>query len=403
MKKKQKALTLISLMLNLIFILGIESMPVKAEPLSKSDRSEIKAIKSDLNVDAKSALLIEPSSGKIIFEKNSHEKLEPASVTKVMTMLLSMEAVDSGKISLSDKVTVSENAKKMGGSSMLLDTGEVRTVEDLLKGIGIASGNDAAVAMAEYLAGSEDAFVNLMNKRAEQLGMKDTSFKNCTGLSAEGHYTSAYDIGIMSRELLKHPAILKYTGTYMETISEGRKSPIELVNHNKLVRFFNGCDGLKTGFTSSAKYCISATSLRDGVRMLAIIMGSPTYKVRNKDASMLMNYGFSKYSCKNVFKKGSNVEKINLNKSGSRFFIAKASSDLNAITEKGKDSKITYKCIIDKNKKRYKKDEKVGYCDVYVNGEMVGKVDLRSDRNVKRPGIFSNLKDNIRNVLPQGI
>jgi D-alanyl-D-alanine carboxypeptidase (penicillin-binding protein 5/6) len=233
--------------------------------------------------------------------------------------------------------------------------------------------------------------------------MKDTVFKNCTGLSAEGHYTTAYDIGIMSRELLKHPTILKYTGTYMETISEGRKSPIELVNHNKLVRFFNGCDGLKTGFTSSAKYCISATSVRDGVRMLAIVMGSPTYKVRNKDASMLMNYGFSKYSSKNVFKKGDEVDRVNLSKSGNRYFIAKASADLNVVFEKGKDNKVTYRSVIDKNKKEYRKNQKVGYCDVYVNGELAGKVDLSSDRNVKKPGVFWNLKDNIRNVFPQGI
>ncbi len=181
---------------------------------------------------------------------------------------------------------------------MLLDVGEERTVEDLLKGIAIASGNDAAVAMGEYLAGSEEAFVKMMNDRAQKLNMKDTSFKNCTGLSAEGHKTSAYDISIMSRELLKHKQILKYTGTYMETISEGRKSPIGLVNHNKLVRFFKGCDGLKTGFTDEAKYCISATAKKDGVRMLAVIMGAPTYKIRNKDASKLMNYGFSNLNAK---------------------------------------------------------------------------------------------------------
>ena len=219
-----------------------------------------------------------------------------------MTMLLAMEAIDSGKIKMTDKVTVSENAKKMGGSTMLLDTGEVRTVEELLKGIAIASGNDAAVAIAEYLAGSEDAFVNMMNERAKALGMNDTSFKNCTGLPEENPFTSAYDIYLMSRELLKHPTILKYTGTYMETISEGRKTPIELVNHNKLVRFFRGCDGLKTGFTNEAKYCISATATRDGVRMLAVIMGAPSYKIRNRDASMLLNYGFSKYESKQLVK-----------------------------------------------------------------------------------------------------
>lgn len=172
------------------------------------------------------------------------------------------------KISLDDKITCSENAKSMGGSTMLLDTGEVRTVEEILKGIAIASGNDAAVAMAEFLSGSTDEFVKLMNERAQELGMTNTTFKNCNGLPVEGHLTTARDISIMSLELLKHPTILKYSGTYMETISEGRKSPIELVNHNKLVRFFDGCDGLKTGFTQEAKYCISATAVRDGVECL---------------------------------------------------------------------------------------------------------------------------------------
>lgn len=263
-----------------------------------------------LDVEAKSAILLEPTSGEVLYEKNSKEKFAPASVTKVMTMLLTMEAVDSGKIKLSDKVTCSENAKKMGGSTMLLDTGEVRTVEELLKGVGIASGNDAAVALAEYLGGSEDAFVVMMNTRAKELGMNDTTFKNCNGLPAEGHVSTANDISIMSRELLKHPTILKYTGTYMETISEGRKSPIELVNHNKLVRFFKGCDGLKTGYTEEAKYCISATSVREGVRVLAVIMGAPSYKIRNRDASMLMNYGFSKFYSKKIVSKDDDVEKF---------------------------------------------------------------------------------------------
>ena len=195
-----------------------------------------------MNVDAKSALLVEPVSGTVLYEKNSEEKFAPASVTKIMTMLLAIEAVDNGNITLNDKIVCSENAKNMGGSTMLLDTGEVRTVEEILKGIAIASGNDAAVAMAEFLGGSVDNFVSIMNKRAKELGMVNTNFKNCNGLPEEGHYTTAKDISIMSLELLKHPSILKYTGTYMETISEGRKSPIELVNHNKLVRFFEGCD-----------------------------------------------------------------------------------------------------------------------------------------------------------------
>jgi serine-type D-Ala-D-Ala carboxypeptidase (penicillin-binding protein 5/6) len=367
--------------------------------------TKVNAEPTGLSVDAKSALLMEPVSGKVIFEKNSHEKLAPASVTKIMTMLLAMEAVDSGKIKLHDKITASENAKKMGGSSMLLDTGEIRTVEEILKGIAIASGNDAAVAMGEYLAGSEESFVKLMNERAKALGMNDTSFKNCTGLSAPGHETSAYDISIMSRELLKHPTILKYSGTYMETISEGRKSPIGLVNHNKLVRFFTGCDGLKTGFTSEAKYCISATAVRDGVRMLSVIMGSPTYKVRNKDASMLMNYGFSKYESKKIINKDEDLEKIWINKQGDKFFMAKAKYDLAIITERGTDSKISKKFTlnIDDNKKEYKKGEVVGYCEVYINDTFADKVAIYCDRDFKKGGVFENMKNNIKRIFENSI
>ncbi|MDP4087738.1 MAG: D-alanyl-D-alanine carboxypeptidase family protein, partial [Bacillota bacterium] len=318
---------------------------------------EVKAEGEAINVEAKSALLVEPSNGKILYEKNSHEKFAPASVTKIMTMLLAMKAVDNGKIKLSDKVTVSENAKKMGGSTMLLDTGEIRTVEELLKGIAIASGNDAAVAIAEYLGGSEESFVKMMNEMAQSIGMKDTTFKNCTGLSAPGHMTSAYDIYLMSRELLKHPTILKYSGTYMETISEGRKDPIGLVNHNKLVRFFKGCDGLKTGFTEEARYCISATAVRDGVRMLAVIMGAPTFKVRNRDASMLLNYGFSKFESKKIVSKDADIERIDLNKRGDRFFMAKACDDFTMTIEKGSGSKISNKMVVDKGRKNYKKGE----------------------------------------------
>lgn len=356
-----------------------------------------------IKVEAESALLLEPKTGKVLYDYNSHKKLAPASVTKVMTMLLTMEAVDSGQIKLTDKVTISENAKKMGGSSMILDTGEVRTVEELLKGIAIASGNDAAVAMAEYLAGTEDAFVVKMNEKAQSLGMKDTTFKNCTGLSAPGHVTTAWDISLMSRELIKHSSILKYTGTYMETITEGRKTPIGLVNHNKLVRFFNGCDGLKTGFTDEAKYCISATASKDGIRMLTVIMGSPSYKVRNKDASMLLNYGFSKFEQKKVVAKDSEIEKVPLNKKGDRFFIAKATEDFNTVVERGKQNKITIRCVLDSEKKNFKTGDEAGYAEIYSDGALIGKVKIYSDRDVKRSGILGNLKDNFTNILDKGI
>ena len=346
----------------------------------------------NIEVEARSAILMEVSTGKIIYEKNSNEKFAPASVTKVMTMLLTMEHIDSGKIKFDDKVTISENAKKMGGSSMLLDTGEVRTVEDLIKGIGIASGNDAAVAMAEYLGGSESNFVDMMNDRAKELGMVNTTFKNCTGLPVDGHISTAYDISIMSRELLKHPDILKYTSTYMETISEGRKTPIELVNHNKLVRFFQGCDGLKTGFTNEAKYCISATAVKDGVRVLSVIMGAPTYKIRNRDASMLMNYGFSKFESKKLCEKDSDIKQIPMNKKGDKFIIAKAKENLVVTCPKGDGDKIESKIVLDESKTKFKEGENVGFCEYYLDGELIGVVELYSDRDMKKGNIIDNIK-----------
>lgn len=391
MKKINKKI-ISKILIGALIFSGVSISPVKAKAQEEGG----------IQVEAKSALLMEPNSGKILYEKNSHEKLAPASVTKIMTMLLAMEAVDSGKIKLTDKMTVSENAKmkgKNGNSSMLLDTGEVRTVEEILKGIAIASGNDAATAMAEYLSGSEEAFVKLMNDRAQELGMKDTTFKNCSGLSAPGHITTAYDISLMSRELLKHPVVLKYTGTYMETISEGRKSPIGLVNHNKLVRFFKGCDGLKTGFTNEAKYCISTTAVRDGVRVLAVIMGAPTFKVRNRDASMLMNYGFSKFESKKVVEKDKDIEKIKIGKSEDKFFMAKALEDLNITLERGTNSKVEKKCIVNMEKKRYNKGEVIGYCEVYVDGKLSGKVKIYCDRDIQRSNFLDNLKFNFKNLF----
>ncbi|MBW9156323.1 D-alanyl-D-alanine carboxypeptidase [Clostridium sp. FP2] len=392
---KRNIKNVLCLMLSLIFTAQVFTISAKAEGENK--------VNSGITVEAKSALLMEPSSGKIIYEKNSHEKFAPASVTKIMTMLLAMEAVDSGKIKLQDKITISENSKKMGGSSMILDTGEIRTVEEILKGIAIASGNDAAVAMAEYLGGSESAFVSMMNEKAKSLNMKDTAFKNCTGLSADGHFTSAFDISIMSRELLKHPKILKYSSTYMETITEGRKTPIGLVNHNKLVRFFKGCDGLKTGFTSEAKYCISATALQNNVRMLAIIMGAPTFKIRNSDASMLMNYGFSKFETKKVIAKDEELEKIPLNKKGDKFIIAKAQENFLITIERGKKNEITKKLVLDKGLTEYKKDVAIGACEIYVDNELCGKIIIYSDRDIKKSRVWDNIKNNFTDLFDRAI
>lgn len=346
---------------------------------------------SGTDVEARSAILMEAETGKIVFDKNSREKFAPASVTKVMTMLLTMEAVDSGKIKLDDVVTVTENAQKMGGSTMLLEAGELRTVEDLLKGVAIASGNDAAVALAEYLGGSVENFVKKMNDRAKELGMKDTTFQNPTGLPTENHLTTAYDISIMSRELLKHETILKYSGTYMETISTNRKTPIELVNHNKLVRFFNGCDGLKTGFTNEAKYCISATAQRNGVRMLCIIMGAPTYKIRNRDASMLLNYGFSLFERKEVIQQDSEISKLQLGNNKDNFIILKAAQPLSLVVEKANELKMTTKLDVDKNKKNIKQGDIMGTAIILIDGKEAGRVEVYSDRDMKNSSVFDKL------------
>lgn len=382
-------------------IIGLVCIMVLLPTLSPFaiDNSDKEKKDTGMSVEAKSALLLEPTTGKVVYEKNADEKFAPASVTKVMTMLLAMENIDSGKMKITDKVTCSENAKKMGGSTMLLDTGEVRTLEELIKGVAIASGNDAAVAIAEYIGGSEENFVQMMNEKAKALGMKNTNFKNCTGLPAEGHYSTARDIGMMSMELLKHKNILKYSSIYMETISEGRKSPIELVNHNKLVRFFKGCDGLKTGYTSEAKYCISATATRDGVRMLTVIMGAPSYKIRNRDAGMLLNYGFSKFEGKKIVEKDQVIGDANLSEQTDELFEAKAKNDLIAVLEKGQKGEVEKKIVLDKSKDNFKAGEIVGKCELYNGNELVGEVEIYTDRDISKPSIFAKMKYKIKCIF----
>ena len=248
----------------------------------------------ELTLDAPSALLMEKQTGTVLFAKDEHTPREPASVTKVMTLLLTMEAIDSGALSYDDTVTGSAHAASMGGSQIWLKEGEQMRVEDLIKAVCVVSGNDAAVALGEHLAGSEEAFVERMNARAKELGMNDTHFLNCTGLPAEGHVTSAYDIALMSRELiLHHPDIRRFTTIWMDSLRDGESL---LVNTNKLVRFYPGATGLKTGSTSSAKYCISATAEKDGMELIAVVLGGSTSDKRFADAKALLNYGFAAYT-----------------------------------------------------------------------------------------------------------
>ncbi len=258
----------------------------------------VPAAAADIPLTSRAGLLMEKSTGQVLFAQNEHEKLEPASVTKIMTVLLAMEAIDRGAIALDDVVTVSANAAGMGGSQVYLSEGEQITVEELLKCVCVSSGNDAAVALAEHVAGVTELFIQQMNNRAAELGMKDTHFVNCTGLPAEGHLTSAHDIAIMSRELLlHHPEVKQYSTIWMDTIRDGT---FGLSNTNKLVRFYEGCTGLKTGYTSQAGYSMSATAERDGMELIAVVMKGETSDKRNTDAKSLLNYGFSTYSLADV-------------------------------------------------------------------------------------------------------
>jgi len=285
-----------------------------AEEKSKGSGTNSAAV--DLAPGARSAILMDAGTGTIIYEKNSHDKLPPASITKIMTMLLTVEALDEGKLQLTDKVRTSEYAASMGGSQIFLEPGEEMTVDEMLKGIAMASGNDASVAIAEKIAGSESAFVDLMNKKVEELGLKDTHFANCNGLPAENHYSSAHDIAVMSRELLKHDRIIKYTGSYQDYLRKDSTKPFWLVNTNKLVRFYTGADGLKTGYTAEAKFCLSATASRDGLRAVAVVLGEPNTKTRNSEVSGMFDYLFSQYKMHTIHKEGDSIGTLKIEKAG---------------------------------------------------------------------------------------
>ncbi|WP_411829381.1 D-alanyl-D-alanine carboxypeptidase family protein [Paenibacillus alginolyticus] len=275
---------------------------------------EKKAPSVDLTPNALSAVLMDADTGTVIAEKNKDAKLPPASITKIMTMLLIMEALDKGNIKMDEKVKVSEYAASMGGSQIFLEPGEEMTVEEMLKGIAMASGNDASVAMAEKIAGSEENFVQMMNDRAQQLGMKNTHFSNCNGLPVANHYTSANDIAVMSRELLKHEGITKFTGAYQDYLRKETANPFWLVNTNKLVRFYSGADGLKTGYTSEAKFCLSATAKRENLRVVAVVLGEPNTKTRNAEVTKLFDYAFAQFTNYPLFKSGDSLGNFTVNK-----------------------------------------------------------------------------------------
>lgn len=352
------------------------------------------------NLKCKSALLMDSATGTIIYEMNSHEKLEPASVTKIMTMLLIMESLDSGKITLKDKVIISKNTSRMTtGTRLMLDEGEVRTIEDLLYGIAVESANDASIAVAEYICGSEEEFVSLMNKRAKELGMNDTNFKNPHGLHEEGHITSAYDIGIISRELIKHQNIFDYISKYMVTVYVGKKNNVkrELVNKNKMVHFYKDVDGIKTGFTDNAMYCISVTAKRNNLRLISVIMGSPDTSTRNKDARKLIDYGFANYLNYSLGQKGDIVKKVSINKGDKDHVNAIFEINADLLIKKG-DEKSLEKIVKIPNRisAPISKGQKLGEVIIRQKGQDIANFQIISDDNINKATILNNLKRAIR-------
>ena len=347
---------------------------------------------SGLSLSCASCVLMEKETGAVLLEDNAHEKLEPASVTKIMTLLLVMEAVDSGQLGLDDPVTVSSYAAGMGGSQVYLEEGEQMPVTEMIKCVTVVSGNDCAVALAERVAGSEGAFVARMNQRAQELGMEDTTFLNCTGLPAQGHVTSAHDIALMSRELiLNHPSIREYTTIWMDSIRNGE---FGLTNTNRLVRFYEGTTGLKTGFTSSAQYCMSATAERDGMELIAVVMKSPSTNQRFDDAKALLDYGFANYTVVSVYPEAP-LAPIDVLLGTQGQVQPKLERDCRLLVRRGEEGQVSTGLSLAENVEApVESGQILGRLEVYVGGELRDTIPILSAQQVDRlsvPGIFSRM------------
>lgn len=355
--------------------------------VSTSTKAEIGA---KLDIKAKSAILLEPHTCRILYEQNADEKLAPASITKIMPLLLVMEALKRGDIALETVVYASEHACSMGGSQIWLEAGEGMTVDELLKATVIASANDACVALGEHLAGSEEGFVALMNSRAKELGMNNTNFVNCTGLDAEGHYTTAHDVAIMSAELIKHPLIKNYSTVWMDSLRNGES---ELVNTNKLVRFYKGTTGLKTGTTGKAKYCLSATAERDGMELVAVVLAGESSDLRFSGAKKLLDYGFANYSFTEIGAELSEDLKIKIEKGVKKEVGAVCGEKVNILLPKQSKEKVTREVKWNKEiTAPIKKGDALGRVDVYVGENQVGTLTVTASEDIERLTLWTTLK-----------
>lgn len=354
-----------------------------------------------LDVVSKSAILMDASTGKVLYEKNSHDKLPPASVTKIMTMLLICEALEDGKIKEDDDVQVSEVAASMGGSQIFLEPGEIQKVDTLLKSIAVASANDACVAMAEYIGGSVEEFVVLMNNRAKELGMKDTNFVNTNGLPVDNHYTSAYDIALMSKELLTHKKISKYLTTWMDEVVVGKKqAKIGISNTNKLVKHYEGATGVKTGFTQQAKYCLSASAIRNNTHLIAVTLCAETSPIRFKDATSLLNYGFANYESVKICGANDKVATVKFEKGEKENVDLVAKDNLSVLIKKGDKKDFKKKVEIKQDLKLpIKKNTELGVVKVYRGKELVGETKIINSEDINKASYLQMLRRVVDNLL----
>ncbi len=385
-----------------LFCVGVSAKTVSSEcstddldiPIEASSTNA--TIGTQLDIKAKSAILMEVNTGKILYEDNADEKLPPASITKIMTLLLVMEAIDEGNITLETVVTASAYACSMGGSQIWLKEGETMTVHELLKATVIASANDASVALAELVAGSEEGFVSLMNEKAEKLGMNNTTFKNCTGLDADGHLTTAHDVAVMSKELIKHDLIKNYSTVWMDSLRDGES---ELVNTNKLVRFYKGTTGLKTGTTSIAKYCLSATAERDGLELVAVILAGETSNDRFEGAKKLLDYGFANYSFAEVSSELKEKE-IAVSKGVKKTVKIATYQKVNVLMSKAQKNDITRECVWNDNLMApIKKGDVLGYVNILLGEENVGKIEIVAAEEVEKLNILVTFTQILKGIF----
>ena len=355
----------------------------------------------DLVPNSASSILIEADSGKIIYEKEKDKRVSVASMTKMVAQIIILEEIEKGHIKRSDVVTVSRNASGMGGSQIYLEEGEKITIEDLMKGISVASGNDATVAMAEVISGSEEKFVKKMNQKIKELGLKNTHFSNCTGLDTDDHYSSSYDMAMIARDLVvNHSEILRFSSIYEDYLREDTDRKFWLVNTNKLISFYDGADGLKTGHTDAAGYCLAATAKRNDLRLIAIVLGEKDSKVRNAETVSLLDYGFNNVKLKKIVNKGTVVKKIEVNKANKDIINVKLKNNLNVVENSGiNNKKYKFNVKVNDIKLPIKKDSVVGKIEAIYKNKVVSTGELIVDEDIEELSYLELLKENLMNVV----